>query len=49
MQKQNYLKPSTEVVEMSAECSVLQASMREVVKANPNYFIDYGGEDDEFI
>lgn len=49
MQKQFYLKPSTDVVEMSAECSVLQASMGDVVKANPYYDIVYGGEDDEFI
>ena len=49
MQKQLYLKPATDIVEMSAECSVLQASMREVVKANPYYDIVYGGEDDEFI
>ena len=49
MQKKIYLKPSTDVVEMSAECSVLQASLRDAVEANQYYDIEYGGEDDEFI
>ena len=47
MQKQFYLKPATDIVEMSAECSVL--TMSDVVYANPYYSLDYDGEDDEFI
>lgn len=48
MQKQLYLKPATDVLEMSAECSVLQASMTNVVTLNDSYLITYGGLDEEF-
>lgn len=50
MQKQLYLKPATDIVEMSAECSVLTGSSKLNAAARQNDFftITVGEDDSEF-
>lgn len=51
MQKQNYLKPSTDIVEMFGESALLTGSpvLGAAAKNNPYYIIGVGDDDDEFI
>ncbi len=46
MQKQFYSSPTTDIIEMAAENSML--AMSGVVEKNVYYDIYYGGEDGEF-
>ena len=46
MQKQFYSSPTTDIIEMAAENSML--AMSDVVTKNAYYDIYYGGEDGEF-
>lgn len=46
MQKQFYSSPTTDIIEMAAENSML--AMSDVVEKNTHYDIYYGGVDEEF-
>lgn len=46
MQKQIYSSPATDIIELSAESSILTLSS--AVEMNKYYDLYYGGEDGEF-